>query len=622
MQFKEFVLNLIVRNRLKLVAPILLAIILSSFYTFHSLSMWQKASTLSNDGSTALGAFVEASAWLSENLRQNETALVPMRDVFYALSPQLRDKLVDYKSLWNSSGVVLKADTTEEEVLRVRNYFVIFLQGNLQVRYVVRDWVDPYARRLYEATAGDELMFLLREVETIPFTQSSGWGSQITIYERMQFTALFAMKFSSPPKQYFRIPSNTSVQFTSDGATIQKLGERVGFYLPLEGPIEASLQLNYLTMKIKPSVENLTLKIVFYYDANRDGNFSGYDIDYTKAAVFSQIKLGWVKDQWHYVTQAIPNSYDPVVQIAFIMNGDGNGTITLADLIVYTETTSEVVLADASDWLSENLKENEVALVPSATLFFFANQSLKGKLLDYRSLWDSSGLTLRANVTKDELLRVRGHLIEFLKENEHIRYVVRDWVYPYAERLYDATTGDELMLQLQQVQEIPFTVGRVWTRIITIYEKMQYTMLFAVNFTSPPKQYSTLPSNASEFDSNGVTIQKAGTRVGFYLSLEVGIDASKQNYLTMQFKLDVENVDLILGFYYDVDGDGQWSGYDIDNYVGVRFNQTQQGWVKAEWHQIVQTIPNAADPIVQIAVIADGGTSGTLTLANLVVYTR
>jgi len=151
---------------------------------------------------------------------------------------------------------------------------------------------------------------------------------------------------------------------------------------------------------------------------------------------------------------------------------------------------------------------------------------------------------------------------------------------------------------------------------------MQYTTLFAINFTSPPKQYYNIPSNASEFDSNGVTIQKADIRIGFYLPLEVGIDASKQNYLTMQFKLDVENVDLILGFYYDVNGDGTWSGYDIDNYAGFRFNQTQRGWVKGEWYQLVQTIPMAAYPIVQIAVIAEEGTSGTLTLANLVVYTR
>ena len=152
---------MVVRNRIKVVTLILLAISLSSFYAFYSFSMWQKASTYSKDNSTALGAFVEASAWLSENLRQGEMALVPMRDVFYALSPQLRDKLVDYKSLWNSAEVFLKADTTEEEVLEVRNYFITFLKENLQVRYVVRDWVSPFAKRLYEAITSDDVGVLV-----------------------------------------------------------------------------------------------------------------------------------------------------------------------------------------------------------------------------------------------------------------------------------------------------------------------------------------------------------------------------------------------------------------------------------------------------------------------------
>lgn len=328
--------KLAVKNRLRAVALIVLFISISSFYAFHSFSMWQKAFTSANNNSISLSPFIKASAWLSANLKQNEIAIVPMLDVFSAVNPELRDKLIDYKSLWDSAKVVLKADTTNEDVLKVRNYFITFLKENSQVRYVVRDWVDPFAKYLYEATTNDELMFLLREVETMSFKQSDGWGNQITIYERMQLATLFAMKFSSPPKQFFSIPSNTSIQFTADGVTIQKVGERAGFYLPLEIRIDASKQ-NYLTMQFKLDLENVDLILGFYYDVDRNGEWSGYGIDNFAGMRFKQTWQGWVKGEWHQIIQATPNAADPVVQIAVIVEAGTDGTITLANLTVFSE---------------------------------------------------------------------------------------------------------------------------------------------------------------------------------------------------------------------------------------------------------------------------------------------
>jgi hypothetical protein len=620
--------ELVAKNKLKAAALILLGLSISSFYVFHSYSMWEKATALSSDGSTSLSAYAKASEWLSETLKSSETALVPMREIFVALNPELRDRLIDYQSLWSSSGVVLEADTTAQEVLKVRDYFISFVKEDFQLKYVLRDWVDPYARRLYEAISNDELMFLLHEVDTIPFTISTGWGSQVTIYERIPFSALFGMKLSSRPEQSFRSPSDTLIEFTSDGAVVHKEVEDVRFYIPLQAAINASIQLNYFRMRIQPNVEDLTLTVVFYYDADRDGRYvlnttEHLSPDYTKAVVFSGTQLGWGLEEWYYIAQIIPNSYDPIVQIAFIMNGDKNGTITLADLIVYTETTSGTVVADASKWLSENLKENEIALVPSIGLFYLANSSLRGKLVDYYTLWDSSEIMLRANTTREEILEVRSYFIDFLKTDTHVRYVVRDWIYPYAERLYDVAAGDELELQFHKVQEIPFKIGVGWSRIITIYERLQYTPVLNMYFTSAPKQYFTSPSNATvSFGANGATIQKTDTRVAFYLPLETGIDASKQAYLTAKFELDVENVSLMLGFYYDVNGDGVWSGYDVDNYIGIRLNQTQQGWIKGQWYHLVQVIPTATNPIVQVALIAEEGTTGAIMLANLTVYTQ
>jgi len=302
--------------------------------------MWYKGLTYSRDGSISLGAFVEASEFLSENLKQGETALVSMLDVFYILDPELRGKLVGYHSIWVSAGVILQANTTKEEILKVRSYFVKFLKENLQVKFIVRDWVDPYAKHLYEANVTDELMILIREAKVIPFALSTGWSSKITIYERVQYATLLSMDFSVPPKQFSTLPRDVLVQYDSDGATIHKADPRVGFYLPLEEGINASKQ-NYLTMQIKPDVEDLELQLVFYYDMNRDGKWSGYEIDYVKSATFNQTEQGWVAGKWYTIYQVIPQVDDPIVQIGIILMGDKNGTIALRNLAVYTEMPFE-----------------------------------------------------------------------------------------------------------------------------------------------------------------------------------------------------------------------------------------------------------------------------------------
>ena len=302
--------------------------------------MWEKALIYSKDASDSLSVFIEASEWTSKNLKEGEIALIPMPDIFYVANPELKNKLVDYRSLWRSAGVILQANTTKEEILKVRSYFVNFLKENQQVKYVVRDWVDPYSKPLYEANVNDELAILIREAKVIPFTLSTGWSSKITIYQRVQYSILFSIELTSPPKQFFTLPRDVLVQYDSDGATIHTADPYVGFYLPFEEGINDSKQ-NYLTMLIKPDVEDLELTLVFYYDKNRDGVFSGYEIDYVKSATFSQNKLGWVTGEGYTIYQVIPKADDPVVQIGIILMDDKNGTVTLRNLTVYTEIPFE-----------------------------------------------------------------------------------------------------------------------------------------------------------------------------------------------------------------------------------------------------------------------------------------
>jgi len=614
--------NLHIKNRLRQLALLLFLVSLCSVYAYHAISMWQEASTYSEDGSVSLSVFAEASKFLSQNLKQNEMALVPMRDVFYSLNPQMRDSLIDYKSLWDATKIVLKADTKETEAARVRSYFIDFLRENPQVRYVVRDWVDPYARLLYEATVSDELMNLLSEAKNMPFILSTGWSNRVTIYENVQYAALFAMKLSSPPRQYGTDPADAPITFDSNGMTIQKTVPSLGFYMPLESGINSS-KPNYMTMRVKVNVESLNLLLAFYYDKNRDGKFSGYDIDYIKQVGFNPTELGWIQGQWYKICPSIPKADDPIVDIAIIALGEKNGTITFSDLIVYSQIDIGTVFVDASAWLSENLKENEVALVSSPGSFFLANLKLQGKLVSYRSLWDTTGVVLRTNTTEEETLNVRSYFIDFLRENPQVRYVVRDWVDPYAERLYDAATMDELMILLNELKVMTLPLGTGWSRILTIYENVRFEALFAMNVTSPPEKYVTAPHDLMvQFDSNGTTIRKVGPSVGLYLPLKTGINTSNLNYVAMRIRLDVENLNLVIAFYYDKDGDGKWGGYGVDPTSSWAFNQTRQGWAFGEWYKIAWSFSKAdyPYPIVQIAIFADGDTDGTITIGSLTLF--
>ena len=88
-------------------------------------------------------------------------------------------------------------------------------------------------------------------------------------------------------------------------------------------------------LQIRPK-GNLILTLTFYYDANKDGKWSGYGIDYVKSSIFNLTKLDWNDGEWHTIYQIIPRADDAVVQIGFILTGDKNGSITLSNLEIYT----------------------------------------------------------------------------------------------------------------------------------------------------------------------------------------------------------------------------------------------------------------------------------------------
>jgi hypothetical protein len=282
-----------------------------------------------------MSSFVTASSWLSERLNQGEIAVVPTPEVFETLKPNLQGRIIDYQSIWNSAGVGFRERADPNKIKALRIYFVNLLITNSSIKYVVRDWVDPYAQLLFENN--DELVATLKEVEVIPFRLSTSWSSQISIFESVRYAPLPPIDLRTAPISFHTHPTNVNVTFGLDGALIHKDGPQAGFYLELKPGINSSRQ-SYSSAQFELDLENANLTLTFYYDANHDGIFSGYDsVDYVRSGIFSQKERGWVKGKWYTIYQGIPVSNDPVVQIGIILNGDQSGTLTFAKATVYQE---------------------------------------------------------------------------------------------------------------------------------------------------------------------------------------------------------------------------------------------------------------------------------------------
>jgi hypothetical protein len=292
---------------------------------------------------------------------------------------------------------------------------------------------------------------------------------------------------------------------------------------------------------------------------------------------------------------------------------------------VRDNSNSMTLYRNTATWLTYELQPGEKVMLPLDQIFYTWEPSLIGKGISYQVIWNLSNVNPRAaDVTTEDLIYARKVLIDYIKNNLEVRYLVVDWMDPINKifRLNIPSSGDELTLLLREVKVFSYTSFITgWTARIRIYEVVRYDQSFIMNFSTPPEQYFTIPENASlQFNSSGVTIQKEAPYVGFYLPLKEEINSSKQCYSKIRFKLDIEDSELWLTFYYDKNRDGKFSGYETDYVKTVTFSQAKQQWVTGEWYEIYQLIPKTNDPVVQIQIRLVGEKVGSLTLANLVVY--
>jgi hypothetical protein len=280
-------------------------------------------------------------------------------------SPELKQRLVYYSSLWDECSVYLHSNESESDIRDIRWTLLYYLDENPSVKYVVRDWSDAYSEYIYALPTNDELPFLLREVKEyiyalptndelpfllrevkeIPITFSTDESTnttfgKATIYEIVQYAIAIDVDFSSEPEGISFDFSEDYREYNEDGLIILKSVPRMGVYLRLETAIDSSIN-SFFTLHFRINLTDVQLAVVFYYDQDGDGRFSGYNSsDYVKSATFSQVQEGWIKDEWYEIFQSVPPANVLIVQIGLIMNGAENGPITLKSTLIKTEVAS------------------------------------------------------------------------------------------------------------------------------------------------------------------------------------------------------------------------------------------------------------------------------------------
>ncbi|MFX0132591.1 MAG: hypothetical protein ACFFDN_02975 [Candidatus Hodarchaeota archaeon] len=178
---KSFLIKL--RN-LKFNKIILLLIIPICFlYVYHPFIMYNKGMTYSIDSSKSISTYVKTSDWLTSKLKNDEIAIVPAFEIFNVLKPELRENLIDFKSIWDSTGVMYHERSSQEKLQKLHYDFNELIK-NSRVKYVVQDWSDPYAKYIFDQNY--ELYTLIRKVEEFPFILSTGWSDKIIIYQKIQ----------------------------------------------------------------------------------------------------------------------------------------------------------------------------------------------------------------------------------------------------------------------------------------------------------------------------------------------------------------------------------------------------------------------------------------------------
>jgi len=159
-------------------------VVIGVFLVIFVYYAWGSAVGYSQNQTTMMQSYGFATHWLSANLNNDDIAILPSADVFWSIDPTLVNRTESYKAVWNSSNIILRANTTESEILKVREDLRNTIHNDKKIKYLVFDWNDPRAVKLFENKRCESLDTTLIEIKRFSFiTPIDLWKNQIIICE-------------------------------------------------------------------------------------------------------------------------------------------------------------------------------------------------------------------------------------------------------------------------------------------------------------------------------------------------------------------------------------------------------------------------------------------------------
>lgn len=160
-------------------SSISLILLLSPFIFFG----WTQGIQLTNQSSETMILYKKTGDWLINNMNDNETAIVPLEKIFFINNNGLNNKILSYNYFWDKLGIQLKADTSREEILLIRQEILSYIKNNRNVKYLVVDWMDDYCQLIFKQNFSDELNAYLHEIHSESYINPNSWVVKIIVYK-------------------------------------------------------------------------------------------------------------------------------------------------------------------------------------------------------------------------------------------------------------------------------------------------------------------------------------------------------------------------------------------------------------------------------------------------------
>lgn len=126
------------------------------------------------------------------------------------------------------------------------------------------------------------------------------------------------------------------------------------------------------------------------------------------------------------------------------------------------------VFKGTSDWLETSLNEDDIVVLPFDFIFYIINPTLEQNGLSFDYIWEKSGVIYKADITPQELEIVRITLIEEIKNNSNIKYLVVDWM-STIQYIFNLNVTDDLFNFIYLTHEEQVKYGSYRPSIL-IYE--------------------------------------------------------------------------------------------------------------------------------------------------------